>query len=449
MHLLLWKIGIVGILTLQVLGWKTSYDGDQVLQVIPQNTEQVQCLRNLNEYWLLDLWKPLQPEDINVRTVTHVRIQSAVLQPVKKEMLQCSLAFQILIHNVQDVVDVQQENMHARLKRSLSEYNYEQYHTMEEIYHWLQQVEDNYSELVSQHTLGSTYESRPIQYLKISQPSSFPKKIIWMDCGIHAREWIAPAFCQWFVKEIVQNYQKDQQMKKILRNIDLYILPVLNIDGYIYSWTSDRLWRKSRSQHENGTCYGVDLNRNFDAKWCDVGSSKNCSANSFCGNSPASEPETRAVVNFMESRKSDIICYLTIHSYSQFILTAYGYTTELPKSYNETFKVAKMAASALKKKHGTDYSVGTFADLLYEASGTSQDWVHDLGIDYSFTMELRDNGTHMFTLPEEQIQPTCEETMAAVLTIFEYVNDKYFPNNAATTSASFSLSLLLSFLQIV
>lgn len=23
-----------------------------------------------------------------------------------------------------------------------------------------------------------------------------------MDCGIHTREWIAPAFCQWFVKEV-------------------------------------------------------------------------------------------------------------------------------------------------------------------------------------------------------------------------------------------------------
>lgn len=67
-----------------------------------------------------------------------------------------------------------------------------------------------------------------------------------------------------------------------------------------------------------------------------------------------------------------------------------------------------------------------------EASGTSQDWVHDLGIEFSYTIELRDNGTHKFILPEDQIQPTCEETMAAVLSIIEYVNDKYFPNKAST-----------------
>lgn len=28
------------------------------------------------------------------------------------------------------------------------------------------------------------------------------KKAVWMDCGIHAREWIAPAFCQYFVKQV-------------------------------------------------------------------------------------------------------------------------------------------------------------------------------------------------------------------------------------------------------
>lgn len=67
-----------------------------------------------------------------------------------------------------------------------------------------------------------------------------------------------------------------------------------------------------------------------------------------------------------------------------------------------------------------------------EASGTSQDWVHDKGIKFSYTIELRDNGTYKFELPEDQIKPTCEETMAAVLTIIEYVNDKYGHNEATT-----------------
>ncbi|XP_063286159.1 carboxypeptidase O-like [Pelobates fuscus] len=442
MYLLVWNAAILGILSPQVLCVKEQYDGDQVLQIIPQNVTQVQCLKDTFQSSMFDLWKPLQPEDINVRTIVHVRIPSSALQSVKEDLLHCSLSFKILIDNVLHLIGRNTENKKVRLKRSLENYNYTKYHSMEEIYYWINQMSERNRDLVTQHFLGTTYEARPMQYLKISQPSNQDKKIVWMDCGIHAREWIAPAFCQWFVKEIVQNHENDPKIRKILQNIDLYVLPVFNIDGYIYSWTHERLWRKSRSRHENGTCYGVDLNRNFDINWCARGSSTNCSIDSFCGTAPASEPETKAVVDFIEKKKADIISYLTIHSYGQLILTSYGYTTELPRNYNEMIKVAQMAATELKKKHGMDYTVGTFAELLYKASGTSQDWVHDLGIDFSFTLELRDNGTLQFILPEDQIRPTCEETMAAVMTIIEYVNDTYFPNKASAISTSLWLSLL-------
>nr|KAF6449940.1 carboxypeptidase O [Molossus molossus] len=94
---------------------------------------------------------------------------------------------------------------------------------------------EKYAKIVTKHFLGMTCEMQPMYYLKISQPSNNPKKIIWMDCGIHARERIAPAFCQWFVKEV-------------------------------------RFWRKSRSSHNNGTCFGTDLTRDFNASRCNASS---------------------------------------------------------------------------------------------------------------------------------------------------------------------------------
>ncbi|XP_069589798.1 carboxypeptidase O isoform X4 [Ranitomeya imitator] len=449
MYLVLWNTGVLGILIPPMLAMKMNYDGDQVLQIIPEHKDQVECFQRVCRTFQLDLWKPLQPEDINVRSVVHVRIPSIALQPVNEAMLHCSLSFKILVDNLSQLTGSPKETR-IRQQRSTSDYDYTKYHPMEEIYDWINLMTEKHGDLVTQHNLGFTYESRPIHYLKISKPSNDPKKIIWMDCGIHAREWIAPAFCQWFVKEIVLNHQRDSRIQKVLKNIDLYVLPVLNIDGYIYTWTTDRLWRKSRSKHENGTCYGVDLNRNFNVKWCSFGSSTNCTSNLFCGTSPVSEPETKAVVDFVEIRKSEMICFLTIHSYSQFILTAHGYTKNLPNSYNETIKVAEMAASELKKKYGTVYKVGSFANLLYEASGTSQDWVHDLGIEFSYTIELRDNGTYQFVLPEDQIQPTCEETMAGVLKIIEYVNDKYFPNQASKTCGNlYSYAFLSTFLTVL
>ncbi|KAM9736429.1 carboxypeptidase O isoform 2-T2 [Dama dama] len=319
--------------------------------------------------------------------------------------------------------------------RILETYSYNRYHPMEEIYQWMSEIREKYTEVVTQHFLGMTYESRPMYYLKISQPSNNPKKIIWMDCGIHAREWIAPAFCQWFVKDILQNYKDNQRIRRLLKNLDFYVLPVLNIDGYIYTWTTDRLWRKSRSSHNNGTCFGTDLNRNFDASWC----------------RPVSEPETKAVSSFIESKKENIACFLTMHSYGQLILVPYGYTKNKSNNHEELIQVGQKAANALKAKHGTNYRVGSSADILYATSGSSRDWARDIGIPFSYTFELRDNGTYGFVLPEAQIQATCEETMEAVLSVLDDVFEKYWYTNSArkAKSTALVLSLLMSFMSLL
>lgn len=80
-------------------------------------------------------------------------------------------------------------------------------------------------------------------------------------------------------------------------------------------------------------------------------------------------------------------------------------------------------------------------------SGSSRDWARDIGIPFSYTFELRDNGTYGFVLPEAQIQATCEETMAAVLSILDDVYEKYWYSNSAgkVTSTTALLSLLMSF----
>ncbi|PKK22176.1 carboxypeptidase O [Columba livia] len=427
------------------LSLKLQYNGDQVLHIVPETFQQVQHLQHLCSTLLLDLWKPWLPEDIQAGEDLHIRVPAPLVQEVKDSLDQHMISYKVLISDVQDLV-VQSMAGERRSQRQVpGDYVYTEYHPMEEIYQWMTQIQNSNRELVTQHYLGMTVENRPIYYLQISQPSDKTKKIIWMDCGIHAREWISPAFCQWFVKEILQNYKSDPKTSRFLQNWDLYVLPVLNVDGYIYSWENDRLWRKNRSPHMNGTCYGTDLNRNFNSSWGTIGVSYNCSSQTFCGSGPESEPETRAVAQFIERKKSDILCYLTIHSYGQYILTPYGYTTTPPSNNEELMYVAEKAAAALMGKYGTSYEVGSTSLILYSNSGSSRDWAHMIGIPFSYTFELRDKGTHGFVLPPAQIQPTCEETMLAVTTIIDYVDQKYFPDGAVTlTSGSLGLSLSLS-----
>ncbi|XP_053925385.1 carboxypeptidase O [Cuculus canorus] len=445
MQLFLGIIFSLGMLISGKSSLKLQYDGDQVLQTVPQTFQQVQHLQHLCSTLLLDLWKPLLPEDIWAGEDVHIRVAAPLVQEVKDSLDQHMISYKVLIPDVQELVDQSMPKETSSHRQVPEGYVYTQYHPMEEIYQWMTEIQKSNRELVTQHYLGRTFENRPMYYLQISQPSDKTKKIIWMDCGIHAREWISPAFCQWFVKEILQNYESDPKIRRFLQNLDLYVLPVLNIDGYIYSWEKERLWRKNRSPYMNGTCYGTDLNRNFNSSWGSIGVSYNCSSEIFCGSGPESEPETRAVAQFIEGKKSDIACYLTIHSYGQYILTPYGSTTKPPSNNEELMNVAEKAAAALMGKYGTRYQVGSTSSILYNNSGSSRDWAHMIGIPLSYTFELRDNGTHGFVLPSDQIQPTCEETMLAVTTIIDYVDQKHFPGAAVMlTSGSLCLSLCLS-----
>ncbi|XP_010005681.1 PREDICTED: carboxypeptidase O [Chaetura pelagica] len=426
------------------LSFRLQYNGDQVLHIVPETLQQVQHLQHLCNTLMLDLWKPLLPEDISAGADLNIRVPAPLVQEVKNSLDQHMISYKVLIPDVQDLVDQsmpRETNSHRQVPEG---YVYTHYHPMEEIYQWMIQIEKNNSELVTRHYLGKTIENRTIYYLQISQSPNKPKKIIWMDCGIHAREWISPAFCQWFVKEILQNYKSDPKISRFLENWHIYVLPVFNIDGYIYSWEKDRLWRKNRAPYKNGTCHGTDLNRNFNSSWGSVGVSYNCSSEIFCGSGPESEPETRALVHFIKQRKRDIVCYLTMHSYGQYILTPYGSTTEPPSNSEELIHVAEKAAAALMGKYGTRYEVGSTSLILYSNSGSSRDWAHMIGIPFSYTFELRDKGAYGFVLPPEQIQPTCEETMLAVTAIMDYIDQKYFPDGAVMlTSGSLSLSLCL------
>ncbi|XP_062384425.1 carboxypeptidase O-like [Sardina pilchardus] len=324
-------------------------------------------------------------------------------------------------------------------------YDYTKYHPLPEITAWMKQIETDNPGVVSITNYGTSFEKREIAFLKIGLNPAENKKAIWMDCGIHAREWISPAFCQYFVKEILRTYKTDAKVEEMLKNLDFYVTPVLNVDGYIYTWKDNttRLWRKNRSPPGTTTCNctGTDLNRNYDAVWGTMGVSSDCCSIIYPGTEANSELETQAVVEFVGARSKNILCFLTIHSYGQMILFPYGHPHIKVPNYDELTVVVENAAKAMKAIHGMDYVVGALTEALYPAGGTSMDWARLIGIPFSFTFELRDKGQYGFELPEDQIQHTCEEVYEGARNIITYVHDKTFhnatlPNDAATIMAT-------------
>ena len=113
---------------------------------------------------------------------------------------------------------------------------------------------------------------------------------------MHAREWISPAVATYLMHEL----QKDTGL---LNKMDFYVMPVVNPDGYEYSHTKDRLWRKTRSLQRAANitsstkrqrpCFGVDANRNWDSHWGERASSKDPCSHNYPGLKPFSEPETK------------------------------------------------------------------------------------------------------------------------------------------------------------
>ncbi|XP_041638304.1 carboxypeptidase O-like [Cheilinus undulatus] len=325
-------------------------------------------------------------------------------------------------------------------------YDYYRYHPMAEITDWMVQIAKDNSDIVKIIDYGKTYEMRTISLLKIGVDTGEKKKAIWMDCGIHAREWIAPAFCQYFVRQILDAYKADSKMGEMMKNMDFYVTPVLNMDGYLYSWKDDstRLWRKNRSPGPaDCECHGTDLNRNFDAYWATIGVSFNCCSEIYCGSEAMSEPEAQAVTYFVGTRKEDFLCFLTIHSYGQLLLLPYGNPNYTAENYDELMEVGLAAADAIRNVHGKNYTVGTSPDVLYANSGSSRDWSRKQGIPYTYTFELRDDGTYGFKLPEDQIKPTCEEAYAGALHIITHAHDKTF-SSAVVTAAATLWTLLLA-----
>ncbi|XP_004629334.1 mast cell carboxypeptidase A [Octodon degus] len=391
------------------------FDREKVFRVRPQDENQANIIKDLAKTNELDFWYPDATHHVTANMTVDFRVSEKESQSLQSALDQNKMHYEILIHDLQEEIEKQfdvEEDISGR-------HSYAKYNNWDKIVAWTQKMVTKYPEMVSRIKIGSTVEDNPLYILKIGKDET--RKAIFMDCGIHAREWIAPAFCQWFVYQATKSYGKNKIMTKLLDQMNFYVLPVFNVDGYIWSWTQNRLWRKNRSRNRNSSCIGTDLNRNFDVLWNSSLNNNNPCSNIYRGSAPESEKETKAVTAFIRSHLKSIKAYITFHSYSQMLLFPYGYTTELPANHEDLNKVAKIGADVISTRYETSYIYGPIASIINPTTGSSLDWAYDLGIKHTFSFELRDKGKFGFLLPESLIKPTCKETMLAVKFIAKYI----------------------------
>ncbi|NXI89454.1 CBPA1 Carboxypeptidase, partial [Psophia crepitans] len=393
--------------------------GDQVLRVTPSNGEHVSLLRALAELpeVQVDFWRhptsPGQPTDL--------RVPFRSLQAVKVFLESNNISYSIMIEDVQKLLDEEKKTMmkSRRIDRSTSTFDFASYHTIDEIYDWMDTLVDDHPGLVSKLQIGQSYENRPLYVLKFSTGGS-NRPAIWLDTGIHSREWITQATGIWTANKIAEEYGQDPSITAILDSMDIFFEIITNPDGFAYTHSSNRMWRKTRSISAGSSCVGVDPNRNWDAGFGGSGSSSNPCSETYRGPYAHSEREVKSIVDFIRSH-GNVKSVISIHSYSQMLLFPYGYTTAPAPDHQELNELAKKAVSDLAAVYGTKYTYGSTANTIYLADGTTIDWAYDNGVKYSFTFELRDTGRYGFLLPSSQIIPTATETWPALLDIMVHV----------------------------
>uniref|UniRef100_A0A8C2FCL3 Carboxypeptidase A1 n=1 Tax=Cyprinus carpio TaxID=7962 RepID=A0A8C2FCL3_CYPCA len=366
---------------------KKTFEGDQVLRITAQDAKQIALLKELPEEILgLDYWMP--PSRVSLPVDVHVPFHS--LQGVRAFLAYHQIPYYVMIENVQ--VGLYHKNM-----------------KMNETFNHIYKIE-----------IGKSYEGRSLDVLKFSTGANRPG--IWIDTGIHSREWITPASAIWSAKKIVTDYGRDPVLTDILNNYDIFLEIIANPDGFVYTHSNDRMWRKTRKPNPGSSCVGVDPNRNWEIGFGGPGASSNPCSQTYHGPSVHSEPEVKAIVDFVKSH-GKLKAFVSIHSYSQMLLYPYGYTRTSAKDQVELHELARKAVSELQSLHNTAYTYGSVITTIYQADGITVDWTYEQGIKYSYTFELRDTGRYGFLLPADQIIPTAEETWLALMAIMEHTKN--------------------------
>ncbi|KAK2859443.1 hypothetical protein Q5P01_004063 [Channa striata] len=384
--------------------YNNRYAGDQVFRIMPSNDEEVQVLKKILGLLKVDLWQPNSVSLICHNATVDVHVKRNDTRGLHAHLKQEHIHYRVFISNLQKEIEKQTGYRSSRKRRSESQYDYEVYHSLDEIQSWMYEMNRTHPNLVDVFSIGKSYEGRPLCVLQLGKRSRPHKKAVWIDCGVHAREWIGPAFCQWFVKEAINSYRYDSVIRRLLNQLNFYIMP-------------DRFWRKTRSKNHKFHCRGVDANRNWKVKWCEEGASSHPCDDTYCGPFPESEPEVKAVAKFLRKHKKRVKAYISVHAYAQMLLYPYSYKYATIPNFNCVESAAHDAVTALYSAYGVKYRYGPASTTLYVSSGSSIDWAYRNGIPYAFAFELRDTGYFGFLLPESLINPTCTETMRAVKAI--------------------------------
>lgn len=308
---------------------------------------------------------------------------------------------------------------------------FNEYRDLETINVWLDLLHRSFPDLVKVEQVGETFEGRQLKAVHVSANNATmnpEKKTIVITGGVHAREWISVTSACWTLYQLLSRYGKNKKETKYLDSLDFLIIPVFNPDGYAYTWTHDRLWRKNRQETYWPNCYGIDIDHSFDYQWV-ANDAFPCSED-YSGDSPFEALEASTWNTYLNTTKGNykIYGYLDFHSYSQEVLYPYAYSCDaIPRDLENLVELSYGLAKAFRKKAGTKYTVTAAcedrgSDLTPGlGSGSALDYMYHHRAYWAFQLKLRDTGNHGFLLPSKYIVPVGKETYSSIKYFCDFI----------------------------
>lgn len=314
------------------------------------------------------------------------------------------------------------------------------YPTYDQMSEQLSQLERTYPNLAEKVSLGKTHEGRDIWALKISkgarcEDTSSKTGIVLTGCH-HAREWMSVMPPLRTANDLLAGYASNPDMKRRVDQGEIWVVPIVNPDGYEYSRSEDNWWRKNRGPVGQDACgqatdaIGTDLNRNYDTAkdptlyrpegdtpcstsddfgWA---TSDEPHSDTFRGSSGANQPEVQALLE-LELGRGNIKGVLDHHGYGEMILMPWGFKNEPAPGIERLRDVGNRMNQAIDESE--PFRVMPSIDL-YGTSGTSTDILYANGV-FAYTLEIG----RSFQPPVSQIEPIASSVSRANMVFIDDV----------------------------
>ncbi len=292
-------------------------------------------------------------------------------------------------------------------------------------------------------TIGTSLNGQPIQGVKVTRranrtPDGARPAVLYVGTT-HAREWISPEVTRRLMHHIIDGYGVDPAITKLVDTTELWFVPVLNPDGY--DWTFEpgqRLWRKNlRDNNGDGVITpgdGVDLNRNFETKWGydDEGSSPDPGDETYRGTAPQSEPEDAALDALLGRVGFEFT--ISYHSAAELLLYGTGWQVATPSPDDYVYE-ALAGDDANPAVPGYDPDISA---ELYTTNGEYTEHASTAHDVLGFTPELSTCQTVSALYPDDPWEPE------ACQSVFNFPDDERLISEEFDKNIAFAVSVAQS-----